>query len=60
MLSSQGPVQDPNFIPVLIALAIVCIVWWRIVLMIIFVALLVVLGLGVIEAIRDMHYTVGI
>ena len=34
MLSSQGPAQDPNFIPVLIALAIVLIVWWRIVLII--------------------------
>jgi hypothetical protein len=59
MLSSQGPVQDPNLIPVLIALAIVLIVWWRIALMIIAIALLVVLGLGAIEAIRDMQYAVG-
>lgn len=59
MLSSQGPVQDPNLIPVLIALAIVIIVWWRVALMIIAIALVVVLGLGAIEAIRDMHYAFG-
>ncbi len=58
MLSSQGPAQDPNFIPVLIALAIVLIVWWRVALMVIAIALVVVLGLGVIEAIRDMHLAV--
>ena len=51
MLSSQGPAQDPNFIPVLIALAIMVIVWWRIVLIIIAIALMVVLGLGVIGAV---------
>ena len=58
MLSSQGPAQDPNLIPVLIALAIVLIVWWRVALMVIAIALVVVLGLGVIEAIRDMHLAV--
>jgi uncharacterized membrane protein len=59
MLSSQGPVQDPNLIPLLIALAIMLIVWWRVALMIIAIALVVVLGLGAVEAIRDMHYAVG-
>lgn len=58
MLSSQGPAQDPNFIPVLIAVAIVLIVWWRLALTIIVIALVVVLGLGTIEAIRDMHVVV--
>lgn len=59
MLSSQGPAQDPNFIPVLIALAIVCIVWWRIVLIIIAIALVVILGLGAIELFYDMYHAVG-
>ena len=59
MLSSQGPAQDPNFIPVLIALAIMVIVWWRIVLIIIAIALVVVLGLGVIGAFNDMSHAVG-
>jgi hypothetical protein len=59
MLSAQGPAQDPNFILVLIALAIVCIVWWRTVLLIIAIALVVVLGLGAIELFHDMHHAVG-
>lgn len=59
MLSAQGPAQDPSFIPVLIALAIVCIVWWRIVLLIIAIALVVVLGLGAIELLHDMYHAVG-
>lgn len=59
MLSAQGPVQDPNLIPVLIALAIVCIVWWRIVLLIIAIAVVVVLGLGAIELFHDMYHAVG-
>ena len=59
MLSTQGPAQDPNFILVLIALAIICIVWWRIVLLIIAIALMVVLGLGAIELFNDMYHAVG-
>jgi hypothetical protein len=59
MLSTQGPAQDPNFILVLIALAIVCIVWWRVVLLLIAVALMVVLGLGAIELLHDMYHAVG-
>lgn len=59
MLSSQGPAQDPNFIPVLIALAIIVIVWWRIVLIIMAIALVVVLGLGVIGVFHDMSHAVG-
>jgi hypothetical protein len=59
MLSAQGPAQDPNFIPVLIALAIICIVWWRVVLLIIGIALVVVLGLGAIELFHDMYHAVG-
>lgn len=54
MLSTQGPAQDPNFIPILIALAILCIMWWRVVLLIIAVVLIVVLGLGAIDLARDM------
>jgi hypothetical protein len=59
MLSTQGPAQDPNFILVLIALAIICIVWWRIVLLIVAVALMVILGLGAIELFHDMYHAVG-
>jgi hypothetical protein len=59
MLSSQGPAQDPNFIPVLIALAIVLIVWWRIVLIIIAIALVVILGLGVEGLFHDTYHAVG-
>jgi hypothetical protein len=59
MLSTQGPAQDPNFILVLIALAIICIVWWRIVLLIIAIAFMVVLGLGSIELFHDMYHAVG-
>jgi hypothetical protein len=59
MLSAQGPAQDPNFILVLIALAIVCIVWWRLVLLIVAIALMVVLGLGAIELVHDMYHAVG-
>lgn len=59
MLSAQGPAQDPSFILVLIALAIVCIVWWRVVLLIIAVALMVVLGLGAIDLFHDMYHAVG-
>jgi hypothetical protein len=57
MLSSQGP--DPNLIPLLIALAILCIIWWRVVLIIIGVALIVVLGLGAMDVVRDMYHAVG-
>lgn len=59
MLSTQGPAQDPNFIPILIALAILCIIWWRVVLLIIAIALIVVLGLGAIDVVRDMHHATG-
>jgi hypothetical protein len=59
MLSAQGPAQDPNFIPVLIALAIVLIVWWRIVLIIIAMALVVVLGLGAVGLFHDMYRAIG-
>jgi hypothetical protein len=59
MLSSQGPAQDPNLIPVLIALAIVLIVWWRLALLLIAVALVVILGLGSIDLFHDMYHAVG-
>jgi len=59
MLSSQGPGQDPDLIPLLIALVILCIIWWRVVLIIIGVALIVVLGLSAIDVVRDMHHSVG-
>ena len=57
MLSSQG--QDPNLVPLLIALAILCIIWWRVVLVIIGIALIVILGLGTIDLVRDMYHPVG-
>jgi hypothetical protein len=59
MLSSQGPAQDPHFILLLIALAIVCIVWWRLVLILIVVALMVVLSLGAIDVFHGMYHAVG-
>ena len=59
MLSAQGPAQDPNFILVLIALAIIAIVWWRVVLILIAIALVVVLGLGAIDLFHDMYHAVG-
>lgn len=59
MLSTQGPAQDPNLIPVLIALAILCIMWWRVVLLIIAVVLIVVLGLGAIDLVHGMRPAVG-
>jgi hypothetical protein len=59
MLSTQGPAQDPNLIPVLIALAILCIIWWRIVLLIIAIVLIVVLGLGAIGLVHDIRPAVG-
>jgi len=59
MLSAQGPAQDPNFILVLIALAIIAIVWWRVVLILIAIALLVILGLGAIDLFQDMHHAIG-
>lgn len=59
MLSSQGPAQDPNFIPVLIALAIIAIVWWRVVLILVAITLMVILGLGAIDLFQDMYHAVG-
>jgi uncharacterized membrane protein len=59
MLSSQGPAQDPNFILVLIALAVIAIVWWRAVLILIAIALMVVLGLGTMDLFHDMYHAVG-
>jgi hypothetical protein len=59
MLSAQGPAQDPDFVLVLIALAIICIVWWRVVLLIIAIALVVIVGLGAIELFHDMYLAVG-
>lgn len=59
MLSSQGPAQDPNFIPVLIALAVMIIVWWRIVLILVAIALMVILSLGSIEVFYAMYRALG-
>jgi hypothetical protein len=59
MLSAQGPAQDPNFILVLIALAIIAIVWWRVVLILVAITLMVILGLGAIDLFRDMYHAVG-
>ena len=59
MLSAQGPTQDPSSILVLIVvLAIAVILWWRVALMIIAIALVVLLGLGAIALFHDMHLTV--
>jgi uncharacterized membrane protein len=59
MLSAQGLAQDPNFILVLVALAIIAIVWWRVVLILIAITLMVILGLGAIDLFHDMYHAVG-
>lgn len=59
MLSAQGPAQNPSSILALIVvLAIAAIIWWRVTLMIIGAALVILLGLGAIELFRYMHLTV--
>lgn len=59
MLPAQGPAQDPGAILALIVvLAIALILWWRVVLMIIAVALVLMLGLGAIAMFHDMHHAV--
>jgi hypothetical protein len=59
MLSVQGPAQDPNSILALIVvLAIAAIIWWRVVLIIIAIALMVLLGLGAVTLFHDMHLAV--
>ena len=59
MLPVQGPAQDPNSILALIVvLAIVAIIWWRVVLIIIAIALMVLLGLGAVTLFHDMHLAV--
>jgi hypothetical protein len=59
MLSAQGPAQDPSSILALIVvLAIAVILWWRVTLMIIAVALVILLGLGAMALFHDMHLAV--
>lgn len=59
MLSAQGPAQDPSSILALIVvLAIAIILWWRVALMIIAVAFVILLGLGAIALFHDMHLAV--
>jgi hypothetical protein len=59
MLSAQGPAQDPSSILALIVvLAIAVILWWRVTLMIIAVAFVILLGLGAIALFHDMHLAV--
>lgn len=59
MLSTQGPAQDPSSILALVVLlAIAVILWWRVVLMIIAVALVLLLGLGAIALFHDMHLAI--
>jgi hypothetical protein len=59
LLSAQGPAQDPSFILALVVvLAIAVILWWRVVLMIIAIALVLLLGLGAIALFHDMHLAI--
>lgn len=59
MLSVQGPAQDPNSIlAFIVVLAIAVIIWWRVALIIIAIALMVLLGLGAITLFHDMHLAV--
>lgn len=59
MLSVQGPAQDPNSILVfIVVLAIAIIIWWRVALIIIAIALMILLGLGAITLFHDMHLAV--
>lgn len=59
MLSARGPAQDPSSILALIVvLAIAIILWWRVTLMIIAVAFVILLGLGAIALFHDMHLAV--
>ena len=59
MLSAQGPAQDPgSILALVVVLAIAVILWWRLALIIIAIAFLVVLGLGAIALFHDMHLAV--
>ena len=59
MLSAHGPAQDPSSILALVVvLAIAVILWWRVVLTIIAVALVLLLGLGAIALFHDMHLAI--
>jgi hypothetical protein len=60
MLSAQGSAQDPSFIlGIIVVLAIAVILWWRMILVIIAIALVIMLGLGAVSLFHDMHYAVG-
>jgi hypothetical protein len=59
MLSAQGSAQDPNSILALVVvLAIAVILWWRLALIVIAIAFVVLLGLGAIALFHDMHLAV--
>jgi ABC-type multidrug transport system fused ATPase/permease subunit len=59
MLSVQGQAQDPNSIlAFIVVLAIAVIIWWRIALVLIAIALMVLLGLGAITLFHDMHLAI--
>jgi hypothetical protein len=59
MLSVQGQAQDPNSIlAFIVVLAIAVIIWWRVALVIIAIALMVLLGLGAITLFHDMHLAI--
>jgi hypothetical protein len=56
MFSAQGPAQDPiSIVALVVALAIVLIVWWRQALVVLAIALVALLGLGAIEVLHDLH-----
>jgi hypothetical protein len=56
MFSAQGPAQDPiSIVALVVALAIVLIVWWRQALIVLAIALVALLGLGAIEVLHDLH-----
>lgn len=59
MLSVQWQAQDPNSIlAFIVVLAIAVIIWWRVALVIIAIALMVLLGLGAITLFHDMHLAI--
>ena len=60
MLTAQGPAQNAETIRVLLLLvAIALILWWRVAIRIIAIALMVVLGFGALALLHDLHHAAG-
>ncbi|GEM_PF-3637288 len=59
MLPVPGSAQDPDPILVLLmALALGLILWWRVILVIMAAGLIMMLGLGAVALVHDIHHTV--